>query len=61
MTRAYEVRPEEESVVTGRTVLGYAVHGRFDVLGGSMGAAHGERVVRAYWRALERAAGRSSS
>ena len=44
--------PEEESVVTGRTAAGYAlIEGRFDVLGGSMGAAHGERVVRAYRRA----------
>jgi acetyl-CoA carboxylase alpha subunit len=46
--------PAEESVVTGRTVAGYAlIQGRFDVLGGSMGAAHGERVVRAYRRATE--------
>jgi acetyl-CoA carboxylase carboxyl transferase subunit beta len=46
--------PDEESVVTGRTVAGYAlVQGRFDVLGGSMGAAHGERVVRAYRRATD--------
>ena len=46
--------PEEESVVTGRTSAGYAlIQGRFDVLGGSMGAAHGERVVRAYRRAAD--------
>jgi acetyl-CoA carboxylase carboxyl transferase subunit beta len=46
--------PEEESVVTGATSAGYAlIQGRFDVLGGSMGAAHGERVVRAYRRATE--------
>jgi acyl-CoA carboxylase subunit beta len=46
--------PAEESVVTGRTVAGYAlIEGRFDVLGGSMGAAHGERVVRAYRRAVD--------
>jgi acetyl-CoA carboxylase carboxyl transferase subunit beta len=45
--------PAEESVVTGRTSLGYAlIQGRFDVLGGSMGAAHGEKVVRAYQRAV---------
>jgi acetyl-CoA carboxylase alpha subunit len=45
--------PAEESVVTGRTTVGYAlVQGRFDVLGGSMGAAHGEKVVRAYRRAM---------
>ncbi|HVF32179.1 MAG TPA: carboxyl transferase domain-containing protein [Acidimicrobiales bacterium] len=45
---------EAESVVTGRTVAGYAlIEGRFDVLGGSMGAAHGERVVRAYRRAAD--------
>ena len=46
--------PEEESVVTGVTEAGYVViHGRFDVLGGSMGAAHGELVVRAYRRAID--------
>jgi acetyl-CoA carboxylase carboxyl transferase subunit beta len=45
--------PEEESVVTGRTETYAFVEGRFDVLGGSMGAAHGERVVRAYRRAVD--------
>lgn len=46
--------PDEESVITGRTTAGYAlIQGRFDVLGGSMGAAHGERVVRAYRRAID--------
>jgi acetyl-CoA carboxylase carboxyl transferase subunit beta len=46
--------PDEESVVTGRTTAGYAlIAGRFDVLGGSMGAVHGERVVRAYRRAID--------
>ena len=46
--------PDEESVVTGRTTAGYAlIEGSFDVLGGSMGAAHGERVVRAYRRAAD--------
>lgn len=45
--------PAEESVVTGRTEHYAFVEGRFDVLGGSMGAAHGERVVRAYRRAVD--------
>jgi acyl-CoA carboxylase subunit beta len=46
--------PDEESVVTGRTTAGYAlIQGRFEVMGGSMGAAHGERVVRAYRRAAD--------
>ncbi len=45
--------PTDESVVTGRTA-GYAfIEGRFEVLGGSMGAVHGERVVRAYRRAID--------
>lgn len=43
----------EESVQTGRTERYVAIEGRFDVLGGSMGAAHGEAVVRAYDRAVE--------
>jgi acetyl-CoA carboxylase carboxyl transferase subunit beta len=44
--------PAEESVVSGLSAAGYAlIQGRFDVMGGSMGAAHGERVVRAYRRA----------
>lgn len=48
------VPPAEESVVTGRTTAGYAlIQGRFEVMGGSMGAVHGERVVRAYRRAAE--------
>ncbi len=42
-----------ESVITGRTAHYALVEGRFDVLGGSMGAVHGERVVRAYRRATE--------
>lgn len=55
--------PRGDSVVTGRAVAGetraqaryVVIAGRFDVLGGSMGAVHGERVVRAYRRAaLER-------
>jgi acetyl-CoA carboxylase carboxyl transferase subunit beta len=45
--------PEEESVVTGRTEHYAFAEGRFDVIGGSMGAVHGERVVRAYRRAAE--------
>jgi acyl-CoA carboxylase subunit beta len=45
--------PHEESVVTGRTERYAFVEGRFDVLGGSMGAVHGERVVRAYRRAVD--------
>ena len=44
--------PRPESVLTGRTVHYAVIEGRFDVLGGSMGAAHGERVVRAYRRAI---------
>ncbi|HZQ57725.1 MAG TPA: carboxyl transferase domain-containing protein [Acidimicrobiales bacterium] len=51
--------PPGDSVVTGRAVAAGAryvvIAGRFDVVGGSMGAVHGERVVRAYRRAaLER-------
>src|SRR3954464_14526731 len=45
--------PDEESVVTGRTEHYAFVEGRFDVMGGSMGAAHGEKVVRAYRRATD--------
>ncbi len=45
--------PSPESVVTGRTESYAFIEGRFDVLGGSMGAAHGERVVRAYRRAVD--------
>src|SRR3954454_20883990 len=45
--------PEHESVVTGRTEHYAFAEGRFDVMGGSMGAAHGEKVVRAYRRAGE--------
>ena len=42
-----------EAVVTGRTEHYAYVDGRFDVLGGTMGAAVGERVVRAYDRARD--------
>jgi acyl-CoA carboxylase subunit beta len=45
--------PDEESVVTGRTEHYAFAEGRFDVMGGSMGAAHGEKVVRAYRRATD--------
>src|SRR3954454_22723679 len=45
--------PDDESVVTGRTDCYAFAEGRFDVMGGSMGAAHGEKVVRAYRRATE--------
>lgn len=47
--------PGQESVITGRTRHYAAIEGRFDVLGGSMGAAHGERVVRAFRRATDEA------
>jgi acyl-CoA carboxylase subunit beta len=43
----------QESVVTGRTAHYASIEGCFDVLGGSMGAVHGERVVRAYRRAVD--------
>ena len=42
-----------ESVVVGRTTHYVLIEGCFDVLGGSMGVVHGERVVRAYRRATE--------
>jgi acetyl-CoA carboxylase carboxyl transferase subunit beta len=45
--------PHEESVVTGRTAHYAFIDGNFHVLGGSMGAAHGERVARAYRRAID--------
>jgi len=54
--------PEVESVLTGRAVVpssgrpahAYAlIEGRFDMMGGSMGAVHGERVVRAFRRAAQ--------
>lgn len=47
----YAGRLGEESVTTGRTATHVRVEGRFDVLGGSMGVVHGERVVRAFDRA----------
>jgi acyl-CoA carboxylase subunit beta len=42
-----------ESVRTGTTAHYAFIEGRFDVLGGTMGAAAGEKVVRAYERARE--------
>ncbi|MGI8939111.1 MAG: carboxyl transferase domain-containing protein [Iamia sp.] len=42
-----------ESVRTGRTASHVRIEGRFDVLGGSMGLVHGERVVRAFDRAID--------
>ena len=45
--------PDVESVLTGRTRHYGFVVGRFDVLGGSMGAAAGERIVRAYGRSAD--------
>ena len=42
-----------EAVQTGRTEHYAYIEGRFDVLGGTMGAAVGERVVRAYDRARD--------
>ena len=43
----------DESVRTGRTDHYVLIEGDFAVLGGSMGAAHGEAVVRAYDRATD--------
>ena len=42
-----------EAVTTGRTEYYAYIDGCFDVLGGTMGAAVGERVVRAYDRARD--------
>jgi acetyl-CoA carboxylase carboxyl transferase subunit beta len=49
----YGGAPTPESVLTGRTDAYALIEGRFDVLGGSMGTVHGERVVRAYRRAVD--------
>ena len=46
-------REPAESVRTGRTAAYVFIEGEFAVLGGSMGAAHGEAVVRAYDRATD--------
>lgn len=43
--------PSVETVRTGATAHYALIEGRFDVLGGTMGAAHGEKVVRAFRRA----------
>lgn len=43
----------DDTVITGRTATYAFIEGRFDVLGGSMGAVHGERVARAYARAVD--------
>lgn len=43
-----------ESVRTGRTDVAVVIEGDFAVLGGSMGVVHGEKVVRAYDRAIAR-------
>ncbi len=45
-------RLAHESVRTGRTRHAVVIEGVFDVLGGSMGVVHGEKVVRAYDRAI---------
>lgn len=42
-----------ESVRTGRAEGCVVIEGDFDVLGGSMGLVHGEKVVRAFDRAVE--------
>ncbi|MDQ3757690.1 MAG: acetyl-CoA carboxylase carboxyl transferase subunit beta, partial [Actinomycetota bacterium] len=49
----YGGAPPQESVLTGRTQHYALIESRFDVLGGSMGAVHGERVARAYRRAAD--------
>ncbi|WCO65608.1 carboxyl transferase domain-containing protein [Iamia majanohamensis] len=46
-------RLDGESVRTGRVGDHVRVEACFDVLGGSMGVVHGERVVRAFDRAVE--------
>ncbi|HVX19394.1 MAG TPA: carboxyl transferase domain-containing protein [Acidimicrobiales bacterium] len=43
----------EESVRTGRTQHVVVIEGRFEVLGGSMGVVAGEKVCRAYDRAVD--------
>jgi acyl-CoA carboxylase subunit beta len=51
--RRRELATTGEAVTTGRTEHYAYIDGRFDVLGGTMGAAVGERVVRAYDRACD--------
>lgn len=45
--------PANESVRTGRTEAYVLIENNFEFLGGSMGAVHGEKVVRAFRRAIE--------
>ncbi len=51
--RRHALTATGEAVTTGRTEHYAYIDGRFEVLGGTMGAAVGERVVRAYDRARE--------
>lgn len=51
--RRRELARTGEAVVTGRTEHYAYIEGRFEVMGGTMGAAVGERVVRAYDRARD--------
>jgi acetyl-CoA carboxylase alpha subunit len=44
---------DRESVRTGRAERCVVIEGDFDVLGGSMGLVHGEKVVRAFDRAVD--------
>jgi acetyl-CoA carboxylase carboxyl transferase subunit beta len=48
-----ELAASGESVRTGRTEHYAFIEGRFEVLGGTLGAAAGEKVVRAYDRARD--------
>jgi acyl-CoA carboxylase subunit beta len=52
-SRARALADSGEAVTTGRTEHYAYIDGRFEVLGGTMGAAVGERVVRAYDRARD--------
>ena len=45
--------PAHESVRTGRTEHYVVIENRFGFLGGSMGVVHGEKVVRAFRRAID--------
>ena len=46
-------RTDHEAVRTGRADGVVLIEGDFDVVGGSMGLVHGEKVVRAFDRAVE--------
>jgi len=46
-------RLDHESVRSGRTEHFVLIEGDFDVVGGSMGLVHGEKVVRAFDRAVD--------